>query len=478
MSSLEERAKFISQSVWGYSPTRPVKPVHFANGFFRSLTQETKNPALMHKTLGGFRSGKSRTTTEQLIQDLRKYAILSVGDDIEEAELHQRVNLLRSALDLVFNQDRAVFPSDANYSMTLSHRKLTSSDTSDNRTGRFMASVLIDAEDARAVNRLRIALDSDSDNSFLLAAPLLKINKDAMGPLPLLNEETRRIVDQSLLLKNVQKAFNCLSEYEPHLEKTMFLQRVVTLGSFALFLHTINGAVDDPTHVTPLLLCGSPVNLAMRNASRATFVRAKQRSYEAFEDGVRELLSQRNELNLSAPQYREAIMNGAWQPEAEVDRAAFLEAFEQEQLTTSDVAEAFVRAAVHPCFQQLGKDPTDFLSFLGRLSGLLFPRVGGKGEKYLLPTPQFLDMLVAVTLEPGETCALEDFWKRVQQQFGLISGARSFVDADLLYKRGIRHTTIPQLEENAAKLRIELQRLGYARLYSDDVALIQSGVQL
>ena len=220
-------ARRVAEKTWGFLPGRQVKPVHVANGLFRELTQENSAPTLLRKGAGGFRSGRSRETTAQFRELIRERVI---APDNREIPI-ERVEQLRAALDLVFHQDRALFATGSYYSPTLTHRAQATADPSHSGTGPFLAHVLC-AGAPDTVATLRKVLNSEQDNLSLLASPLL--DPGEMGAVIEASTDVQTRIARSDLLRPIQLSFETLSGYSLYLEKTVLLQRIVTLGSFAL----------------------------------------------------------------------------------------------------------------------------------------------------------------------------------------------------------------------------------------------------
>lgn len=484
MRTFEELANEIAVETWGFAPNRQVKPVHFANGFFRSLSGQRGSGQLLQQAAAGFRSGKSRVTTEQFLADTRERY-----DHVSNTNLVEQATKLRAALDLVLGQDRATFATGSFFSPTLTHYLHTTNDPSDRGTGAFLAEVLFAANDPSAVDTLRRSLASGTDNVYFLTLPLLQ--KRDLGPVPPVKQQTQDHVQNLPVLRSVQQAFSTITQYEPRLEKTMFLQRVVTLGSFAIFLHMMNQVTQSTggaSSYTPILLCARESADELRDASRATFVRGRQQIERAFEEKLAEQLRARGQHTLSREEYidlaRSWLPNLGQQSQDAKKEAKIWLRFEQDfagfLLGAPNPAEAFISAAVRAAFLTMheaggGEDPEGFWTSLGRMAGLVFPRLRGRGEKYYLPAPQFLDMLVVALLEPQEEISMEEFWDRAWQRFGIIVGARSSHDASRLSRRGIRQISPSQLSRNASAIHAELIRMGHAREYADDIAMIRTG---
>ncbi|MCL6598515.1 MAG: hypothetical protein K6T81_07200 [Alicyclobacillus macrosporangiidus] len=109
----------LSKDLWGFSPTRDIKPVHLANGLFRHIcgNKKTANPSLLHAVAAGYISGKGEATEK--LNELR-------GRIVSRSRWQggipdERINELRYALDLVLNQDRALYANSKFYTMTLTN---------------------------------------------------------------------------------------------------------------------------------------------------------------------------------------------------------------------------------------------------------------------------------------------------------------------------------------------------------------------
>jgi len=484
-------AGLVTEAVWGFAPNRQIKPVHFANRFVRALCGQEETYPLIQKVAGGFRGGTSRTTTEALMTDLHGY--YERDDDLADTTAQDRMDDIRTALDLVLNQDRALFGTGSYISPTLTHRKHSTKDPSDVGTGAFMASMLAASGSAHTMDVLRRALEHETDNIYQLTAPLLQkrdkadiLVADDLGPMPIAGDDMRCRVQRSSILPAVQRAFDTLAGYASELEKTTFLQHVVLLGSFGLLLHVINsipreGEADTP--IVPILLCAPYPSAVIQEASRATFVRARQQMERAFEVGLAAEMRKSNEDHLSPDDYRalmrDALPNlGGDGTAAKKEKQAwtrFSQDFDAYLLGSEPPFDAFCRAAAQASFVVIGGSPDEFAQFIGRLVGLLYPRQQGRGDKYYLPAPQFLDMLVFALVEPGKEISLEEFWARAAARFGVLCGARGRADIDDLSRWGVRKVSPSHLAQNSRAILEELIRMGHAHEYADDIAMVRGG---
>lgn len=484
MTTFPELAQDVARQTWGFVPDRAVKPVHFANGFVRALFGgQAAAPRLLQIAGAGVRKGAPAVTTEQLLSDLRgRYESADRNQDLAA------VSDLRSALDLVLNQDRGYYPRGP-FSATLTHYLQCTADGSDRGSGQFVAELLSAGDGEDLIATFRGALTRPDDNVYLLTAPLLQDREP--GPPPVARENVAALAQRTPVLQAVQRAFGTLARHEGRLEKTVFLQRMVTLGSFSLLLALFDQPDETvPTPLVPLLLCAPRPREDAREASRATFARARQRIERVFERGLTEELQARGLDGMAHGEYRDladswTLSRGERSPLGELTRSGRQEAkiwqqFSQDYegflLGTENPFDAFRYSVVRACFVAMdatgGEDPEGFAASLGRMLGLAYPRSAGRGGKYFRPGPQFLDALVVALLEPGEEIPEAAFWERAWQSFGLMSGALGTTDAQRLSRWGIRQTTPTALRENGRALLSELVRMGHAREYADDIAMI------
>ena len=444
----------------------------------------------MQKTAGGVRSGKTRVTTAALMTDLHDY--YDHDDALSETLAQDQMTQIRTALDLVLGQDRASFGTGP-FSPTLTHRKHSTTDPSDMGTGLFMAEMLAACGATATIEALRTVLDQESDNIYRLTAPLLHVHTadgaivtDDLGSPPSVRQQMAHRVSASPLLGSLHHAFETLARYSQVLEKTTFLQHVVLLGSAGLFLHVINAAQredHDAAGLVPLLFCSQRPSPILQETSRSTVARARQHIERAFEQGLAGELRKRGEDALSPDDYR-AWMHirlphrGDGSPDARKDDQAwtrFNQDFDAFLLGGATPFAAFCQAATHASFVVMTESPEMVAQSLGRLCGLVYPRQQGRGDKYYLPAPQVLDMLVFALIEPHTEITLEEFWDRAAQRFGIICGARGRTDMAYLSAWGVQTVPPAHLARNSRALLTELIRMGHVHEYADDIAMIRAG---
>jgi hypothetical protein len=476
MSGIKSIAQRAAEATWGFIPGRQVKPVHVANGLFRELTQQTATPTLLRKAAGGFQTGRSRETTSQFRELLRERIIAPDTGDVPL----ERVEQLRAALDLVFHQDRALFATGSYYSPTLTHRAHTTADPSHSGTGAFLAQV-IRAGAPQTTKTLQALLNSESDNLALLASPL--IDPGAPPALAEATSEVERRISASQVLPALQQSFENVSTYAEYLEKTVLLQRVVTLGSFGLLLHVaqpFRGQDGDEVERLPLFVSSNAPCRASREASRATYRLASRAMLHAFESSLKAEYVSSGQDQEDDQDYLDLAEQVLFDPTDKNELRSlhqFKLDYRAEKAGDLGAFDSFVRALAPTAIEYVGSSsPSDFFTYLGRLGGICYPRLGGAGDKYYRPAPQFLDMLVASLLQPQEELMVAAFWERAWEQFGVLCGGRRDRDADALQAWGIPGLSVAELSANAEGLNSQLDRMGYVRRFPDGVSLVSSGV--
>ncbi|WP_284907571.1 hypothetical protein [Bacillus sp. lyk4-R2A-2] len=487
MLNFFEFIAIVAKRVWGFNPNRDVKPVHFANGFFRSISGGSNNIGLLQKAAAGYLKGSTDVSNKQFLVDIRDSFIKEEND---ETELLEKVGDLRSALDLLLNQDKALF-GNFTPTATLSHFLQTSSDPSDNGTGKFIAEVLTGIEDGEVIRSLRESLKDNKDNLFLLTSPLLL--KKEMGAEPFVSDQINAMLQESPYLKSIQSAFSNLITYKNRLDKTVFLQRIVTLGCFAIYLHLTNRSMDkaniEQKGLAPIFLSSAEPSMEIREVSRASFSRGRQRIEIGYEEGLLQEIYDRWGIVSSKEEYIEIIKSllpnlDPTPTQMNQDTLIwhrFIDDFEGNLLGTSNIEEAFSKAFVRTAFSffNQGKsnksNPESLCLFIGKNIGLVYPREKGRGDKYYLPGPRFLDTLVVSLLGPDKEVSIEEFWDRAWNSYGIIVGARGTKDTQILSNWGIRQVSPKQASQNAKKINSELVRMGYVTEYADDIAMIRGG---
>jgi hypothetical protein len=478
--SLKDLSQEAAYSVWGYVPNRNIKPVHFANKFFRSVSGSSSSPKLLQKAAGGFKRGKSELTTRQFVsrEDVRIR-------NSESSKTVEKAKDLRAALDSILSQDDAFYGKGPYFSPTLTHWRQTTSDPSDQKTGALVGHILDRYARDSTIKRVQNVLHDTDDAIYKLTAPLLQDDGespsvDNIGRTPQEIEPFfKRIEGTPSTLENIVSGIDRLSKHSERLEKTAFLQRLVTFCGFSIYYHAVNSTMEAREGKNcPLLLCSPSPSKEVKNASRSTFQRSKLHLRRSLEEEIRRRGERRGEEKKDRDYFVGRVENllergSPKNPKEKVDQ--FQKDFGAERPAADSDFEAYVRSVVDLYFEEMGtKDPISSLTYFAKRIGFLGP-LRGKGEKYYRSTPQFLDAIVCALLEPDEGVITEtEFWERAWKSFGLFSGARRRAALDILNEHGIRGASAGKLRENAVSVRKEMEKQGYAYTYADSATLIEA----
>ena len=467
-----------------------IKPVHVANGLARALTGRT------YDTTAVTRLVRRYVRNQKLGVDEERYPNAEVIADYATAfaspKGHEpdalKVTRLRSLAFDVLAADGAVFPTQQSF--TLSNERFITGDLSDVRMGLFLSRLLtaepVDRIDAATY--LRELLQSESDPWTTLALPVLEFG-DAREEAPSA-EVAERIAKSGHLfeasngylvsptLRNLRDAYDRLARFERHSgSKLNSLRRLMLFGCFVLHVHAVSRWSEREDHAPrpPILLDlfdGELISVA--DASRATL-----RAADTAIDGV------------IRARFHEHVVTEYGTTGKQID-AALLESGLGDRVAApyrtycdggTEPPDALARAMAEDGIDREREAPIGSLIELGRRAGFLAPWSnqgrGGKLRKRYTATAEFLETLVAATVEPDEPAEFPEFLERLRENFGVVVG-RPEDDAV------IRHTNLrdeefwpavvsineEDLRRNVEEFRELLVESGYAKAYADGRTMV------
>ena len=467
-----------------------IKPVHVANGLARSLAGRT------YDTTAVTRLVRRYVRNQKLGVDVERYPNSEVLTDyataFSSAKGHEpdalRVTRLRSLAFDVLAADGAVFPTQQSF--TLSNERFVTTDLSDVRMGIFLSRLLTAEPCGRteAADYLRELLQSESDPWTTLALPVLQFG-DAREEVPS-GEVSERIARSDHLfetsdgqlvsstLRKLRDAYDRLARFERQSgSKLNSLRRLMLFGCFVLHVHALArwSERDDRAPRPPILLDlfdGTLISVA--DASRATL-----RAASDAIDGV--IRSRFHELGVSEYGTTGRQIEAALMESGLGDRVAALYRTYCEGGT--EPPDALARAMAEDAVDREREAPIGSLIELGRRAGFLAPWSnqgrGGKLRKRYTATAEFMETLVAATVEPDDPLEFPEFLDRLRDSFGIVVG-RPEDDAV------IRHTNLrdeefwpavvsineEDLRRNIEEFRRLLVESGYAKAYADGRTMV------
>jgi hypothetical protein len=470
----------------GFQPLNfSIKPVHVANGLARALTQRSYKTDALARTLRRYVIKQTLGVEQERHPNTE---ILDKYPDAFEplrgtAPDPQRLSRLRALALEVLGADGAVFDQEDKSSYTLSNERFVTKDPSDRRAGLFLARLIqADHGDADGAGKLLLdLLASEGDAWTTLALPLLQFGA--------VREETAdgdaaeraatadhlfAVADgrlQSRTLAVLRESYDRLGRFERMGgSKLNSLRRLVLFGCFGLHVHAISRWNErNPTRPRPPILLDmfDGTLTSVRDASRAS-LRAAGDAIEflildCFKEEVEDVGTAEDEL-LSA-------LNEQGADETLVKDFQTYLGGEQEPV------DALSRALVDAAFAKAHEHPIGSLVELGRRAGFLSPWAnsgrGGKLQKRYTATAEFLEILVAATVEPDDPLEFPEFLDRLKEDFGILVGRPE--DDPIIRRNNLSPeqfgppTSINEedLRRNAAELRHLLIETGYGKSYAD-----------
>jgi len=467
-----------------------IKPVHVANGLARALSGRTYDTTAVTKLVRRYvRNQKlgvdeERYPNAEIIADYAAAFASSKGHEPDAL----KVTRLRSLAFDVLAADGAVFPTQQSF--TLSNERFITTDLSDVRMGLFLSRLLTAEPDGRieAAEYLRELLQSESDPWTTLALPVLEFG-DVREDTPSA-EVSERIAKSSHLfetangelasptLRNLRDAYDRLARFERHSgSKLNSLRRLMLFGCFVLHVHAVSRWSEREDHAPrpPILLDlfdGTLVSVA--DASRATLRAAS----DAIDGVIRSRFHEHvvAEYGTTGKQIDAALLESGLG-----DRVAAL--YRTYCDGGTEPADALARAMSEDAVDREREAPIGSLIELGRRAGFLAPWSnqgrGGKLRKRYTATAEFLETLVAATVEPDDPAEFPEFLERLRDYFGVVVG-RPEDDAV------IRHTNLrdeefwppvvsineEDLRRNVEEFRELLVESGYAKAYADGRTMV------
>jgi len=467
-----------------------IKPVHVANGLARSLTRRTYDTTavtrLVRRYVRNQRLGidEERYPNAEVIADYSKAFPTSGGHEPDAL----KVTRLRSLAFDVLAADGAVFPTQQSF--TLSNERFITGDLSDVRMGVFLSRLLTAEPTGRtdAATYIRELLQSESDPWTTLALPVLEFG-DAREEVP--NDEVaERIAKSDHLfeassgqlasptLRNLRDAYDRLARFERKSgSKLNSLRRLMLFGCFVLYVHAVSRWAEREDHAPrpPILLDlfdGTLISVA--DASRATLRSAG----DAIEGVIRSRFHEHvvAEYGTTGKQIDAALSESGLGDRVEALCHTYREG-------GTGAPDALARAMAEDAIDREREAPIGSLIELGRRAGFLAPWSnqgrGGKLRKRYTATAEFLETLVAATVEPDDPAEFPEFLERLRDYFGVVLG-RPEDD------RVIRHTNLrdeefwpalvsineADLRRNVEEFRERLVESGYAKAYADGRTMV------
>lgn len=491
-SDTKELLRLIYDEEFGFWLTNfSIKPVHVANGLARALAGRTYDTTavtrLVRRYVRNQRLGvdEERYPNAEVVADYRAAFTTARGHEPDAL----RLTRLRSLAFDVLAADGAVYPTQQSF--TLSNERFITDDLSDVRMGLFLARLLSAelADQSEAALYLSELLQSEGDPWTTLALPLLEFGGDPREDTPSedvaeriargdhLFETTEGLL-MSPTLRNLRTAYDRLARFERGSgSKLNSLRRLMLFGCFVLYVHAISrwSERDDQAPRPPILLdLSDGTVISVADASRATL-----RTAGDVIEGVIRVCFQEHVLDQYGKTSQE--IDAALASAGLADRT--VEQYRNYCDGGTEPADALARALSEEAIDREREAPIGSLIELGRRAGFLAPWSnqgrGGKLRKRYTMTAEFLETLVAATVDPDEPVEFPEFLERLRDNFGVVVG-RPEDDAvirrtnlrDVGFWPAVVSINEEDLRRNVEEFRELLVESGYGKAYADGRTMI------
>lgn len=474
---------------FGLLPTNAsIKPVHVANGLGRALIGRTYNSDALTQFLR--RSILNQTTRVQEERNSNRVIVERYRDAFVASDSglidYERLGTLRSLAEGVLNPDKAVFGEAGKSSYTLSNELLLTSDPSDNRSGAFLAELLTAGGAGDASRHLERLLSSSNDPWTTLASPILRFaplhepaSAGSAGQLkrsyaPLSVGTTGSIASPTLA--KLRASFDRLARFEEKYgSKLNSLRRMVTFACFTIHVHIVarySEEVDGGPRPPILIDMFDGSRTSLRNASRASLRAAG----DVLETCVLHAIRSRIADRVDTVGAEQMILELPTKVQARVHHGFDAYRHDLETTDLEALSEAFWQVATEK------NHPVAFLTDLGRRAGYLTPWAnsgrGGRLQKRYGMTTEFLETLVAATVEPDRPLDFPEFLDELRSNYGIVVGQRS--DDQIVRFNNFAEqqfgtpTSVSEedLRLNVEALRRAILEAGYAKAYADGQTVI------
>jgi hypothetical protein len=468
-----------------------IKPVHVANGFVRALTGQQFDVERLHQFVVWWKHGKrpdEERSYDALVREDPTYASIAGSSGAFDRA--------RRFLGGLLNADSGLYPAAAMSDMTLTCVQMASRSGNDRGLGNFGAALLRAGAGSRALADAVVraaATDKPEDPITVAVWPLLatdgkkvKVTSNRLSAL--------ECPHNAQFVRALQEAATDLATHEvAQGNRLRTLERVVQFTCVAPLVHAqALGANGDPAARIPLLLAmGGALSDEVTTASELSM----RLVYEAFEEWLADRLADRIarrepldgessvlECSSDGREVRRIFRGiGSAEKEHPAPDEETLEsrmaAFQEARLEfgREEPSKVLGHALVSAYLQEYSSGgPREFLGGLSRRVGLIYPHFQGRGTRRLRPSTAVLDMLVRACVPSGQSVSLPTFLGRLWERFGLLTGghrSEAWDDVVALHNHGIT-IDAAALDENTEMLVTQLEAMGLARRYADNVTFV------
>jgi hypothetical protein len=496
IESIKNMTQKIEERYIGFGPnTSSVKPVHIANGLFRTIVDETYSAKLLNRfVVSEFKKAQPTPGHDlaSVYDDLTKKDRID-SRDISPGDLPKFRRLLKN----VVGADSAVFAKGM-ASYTGGHRFLLTRDSIAQDGGELLA-VCLSIGRTKLFDYLKKVLQEEIDIITALSSPLLphsgdedesgkqpsriSPSNDTLCPFlrePVYQYSNGELTEAGKLWNGLFDAADTLTLHlEQHPNKLFNLRLTVLFACFALIRHLASLEAyyvpEASDNIPPFLLdFSNAADESVAKSSLQTYTRASQsivRFYGwAFADQLEAIFEDpKNLFNEPAPLYESRSTRNKETKKSQREAAEAAEIWEIAKQRAQDEENqfrVFGEAIYDMLSTQASADATRYMHALGIRAGIFYPP--NQMTHRFSPKQDVLEMLVRGAVVPGETIDIAEIQDRFWNRYRLIIGGR-LQDEQELQRIGVYQIDRNALLQNRKRFGHALQQLDFAEMLADGV---------
>lgn len=465
-----------------------IKPVHVANGLFRTILGKAYNL----DNIGKFsytKSNKGTTPPQTKLNKIHKEYV--EANKIETQNItKEQFELLRQTSQSIVEADKGVYGFKGNemVSYTLPSKYFLTTSPTHTISGEFMGSLL--KRTNSKINKITTdALDDENDPITLLFYPAINLEE----PSPIIIEgmdldsiEGFKNGYFNEFINSLTKSFDCLAEnLSVHPNKYVRLRQINFLAIYYIILYISNleytykltdikrpflldCSSDSKSEVAKAsALCISQINQSMSRCY-SRFIANELRDLPFHKDFIKDVLESDD-----VPQYDN-------KQQKKENKQAFHDiwARAKENAKNSDSEDDMLLALGSGIYNMLEIEGSStiikYLKALGIKAGIIYPQANSVPNKRFVLATETLEVVLKSCIEPNKSITLDELLDTLWERFNIIVGGRS-KDEELLLQTGIYHADSDSLKDNQKHFVELLERMNFAEIMADGILQIKSG---
>lgn len=478
---LDQYSKKVNESYVGFRlyTGRKVKPVHVANGVFRTLYGKILNNAGVKKlALVESKKGIKGYDTAAVRQELVDRSCLE--DDIHEEEF----DAVRRVIQKLLDADSAVFidrfKSDHMLSFSLSSKYFITSAAMYEDAGEFIGCLIREACPA-LTDYIATLLDSANDPISQLFAPVTndEVSQSVdtenrfweLFPEHMRNRAAKKFTASirtggECFLQNLRSQPNILTQLRLFNSFCMF-----SLFRYIAYLESFCA----PAKLPLILLDFSGKTGSVADASSATYANIR-RSLSRFCSWAHAKILEEN-YTVAQLKCSDAPVRKAGEVSQETrDAIDSIWKIAKEDAANAEGSDAYIvfgRAINSILAREIDFHPGNYIRAVGLLSGILYPP-NSSNNRFVI-SQDILEMLLMCTVDPGPPISGNMIREYLWDRCGVLIGGSSF-EENILHAAGVTlQVDSDALEENFKNFSHTMKELGFADVKADGILQIHLG---